>query len=99
MKAAADDAGIAGERGRLVGEGAFEAVADVAELVDFVMEAAEEFAAAGGRRHHETLEHGKLRGRFGQREKLPGGGEAGRGAAGDALSIGKAAQFFAGFAA
>src|SRR6266849_6168488 len=78
---------------------AFEAVSDVVELVDFVVEAAEEFAAAGGRRHHETLEHGKLRERFAQREKLAGRSQAERDAAGDALEIENAAQFFADFAA
>ena len=36
--AAANDAGIGGERGGLVGDGAFEAFADVGELVDFVVQ-------------------------------------------------------------
>ena len=56
----ADDAGVGGERGRLVGDGALEAFADVGEFVDFVVEAAEEVAAAFGWGGEEILEDGEL---------------------------------------
>src|SRR5258707_3711092 len=47
VEAAADDAGIGGESGRLVGEGGFKDLAHIGEFVDLVVEAAEEGAAAG----------------------------------------------------
>jgi len=46
--AGADHAGVGGESGRIVGNGAIEEFADVGELINFKMEMAKEFAAAGG---------------------------------------------------
>src|SRR5260221_9914995 len=46
---AADDAGIGGESGWIVGEGTFKDFADIGEFVDFVVEVPEKLAAASGR--------------------------------------------------
>ncbi len=99
VKAAADDAGIGGERGWLVGERAFKEFAHVSKLVDFVVKAAKEFAASCGRRHHKIFEDGKLRQRFAKREQFARRGQAERNAAGQPLEIENAAQFLANFTA
>ena len=60
VKAGTNDAGIGSESGRLVGEGAFEAVADVGKFVNFVEEETEKGAAASGRRREEIAQDRKL---------------------------------------
>ena len=57
MVTAADHAGIGGQGGRLVGDGAFEPIADVGEFVDFLMEVTKKFASAGGGRRKEIFQH------------------------------------------
>src|SRR5258707_10859700 len=70
VEAAADDAGIGGESGWIVGEGTFKDFADIGEFVDFVVEVPEKLAAASGWRHHEIFEDRKLREGFAQREEF-----------------------------
>ena len=97
--AGADDAGFGGDGGRLVGEGFFEAFADIGELVDFLEEDADEVAATGLRRGEEFLQDGELREGFAEGEEFAGSGEAKSDAAGEALEVLDAAQLFADFAA
>src|SRR5260370_24187336 len=47
MVTAADHAGIGGQGRRLVGDGALEPIADVRELVDFLLESPKKFASPG----------------------------------------------------
>jgi hypothetical protein len=74
--ATADNAGIGREGGRLVGNGALEALAHVGELIDLVVEEAEEVAAAFGRSGEKIFEHGDGRERFSKGNQFPGRGEA-----------------------
>ena len=99
VEAVANDSGIGGERRRLVGDGVFEALADVGEFVDFVVEMAKEIAAAFGRSGEEIFERRKLRERFAQRDEFARRCEAERDAAGEAFEIEDAAELFADFAA
>jgi len=99
MKAGADDAGFGGDGGRLVGEGFFEALADVGEFIDLIVEDADEIAAAGGRRSNKILEDGKLREGLAEGKEFARRGEAESDAAGEALEILNAAKLFANFAA
>jgi len=60
VEAAANDAGLGGQRGRFIGDGVFKKFADVGEFVDFVVNPAKKIAAARGWRHHEILQHRNL---------------------------------------
>ena len=77
----------------------FEALADVGEFVDFVVEMAQEIAAALWRSGEEIFEHRKLRERFAQGDEFARRGQAERDAAGEALEIEDAAELFADFVA
>ena len=59
--AGADHAGFGGGGWRLVGDGLFEFFADVCKFIDFVVEIAEEIAAAGLRRGEEIFQDRELR--------------------------------------
>jgi len=69
---AADDTRIGGDSGRLVGDGALEPFADVGELVDFVVQAAQEIAATFEWSGDEILQHRNLRERLAQRDQFAG---------------------------
>ncbi len=73
MVTAADHARIGGEGWRLVGDGAFEAFADVSELVELLVELAKKFAAADGRRREEIFQDRKLRERLAQGDEFARG--------------------------
>src|SRR5258708_39306073 len=70
VKAAADDAGIGGESGRIVGEGTFPDFAAIGELVDLVVKMAENIAAAHGGRRYKSFEESELREGFARRGEL-----------------------------
>jgi len=58
MVTAADHTGIGGQGGRLVGDGAFQPIADVSEFVDFLMKLTKQFAAARGLRRKKFFSTG-----------------------------------------
>jgi len=64
VKAGADDAGVGCESGRFVGERAFEAIADVGKLIDFIEKKTKKGAAASRRRSQKIAQDRKLRERF-----------------------------------
>ncbi len=97
--AAANDAGIVGESRRLVGNGAFEALANVGEFVDLAMQMAEQRAAADRRRRQEILQHRKLYQRFAQRNKFARRCQPESNAAREPFEVLNAAELFANFAA
>ena len=95
--AGANNAGIGGKSRWIVGDGALEAFADVGEFVDFVVEAAEEFAPARRGRDHEILQHRELAERFAQRDEFARSGQAQCDAAGEAFQVQNSAKFLANF--
>src|SRR5579859_8121830 len=99
MEARANDAGISGERRRLVGESAFESVADIGEFVDFVEEKTEQGAAAGGRWRQKISQDGKLSERFPESKKFARRCKAERDAARKTFEILNTFQLFANFSA
>ncbi len=96
---AADHSRIAGQGGWLVGDGAFEPVADVGELVDFLVEVTKKFAAASGRRRQKILQHRKLCERLAQRHELARSRKTQRDAAGEPLEVEDALELLADFSA
>src|SRR5215472_13254546 len=70
VKAAANNPRFCRECRGLVGDSALKTFANIGEFVDFVMKAAEKFAASGGRRHYEILQYGKLAKRLTQGDEF-----------------------------
>src|ERR1700731_41214 len=99
MVTAANHARIGGQGRRLVGDGAFEPVADVGELVDFLVEMTKKFAAPGGLRRKEILQHRELYERLAQRHELTRSRQTQRDPAGEPFEIEDAFEFLADFAA
>src|SRR2546425_2372539 len=93
--ARADYAGFAGLRGRLLGNGALQAFADVAELIELLKEMAQAAAPHGCMGRKEFLECRQVRERFSQRDHLPWRGDPQRDAAGQPFQVEDALQFFA----
>src|SRR5258707_10265360 len=96
---AADHAGIGGQGRRLVGDGAFQPIADVSEFVDFLMKLTKQFAAARGLRRKKILQHRKLYQRLAQRHEFARSRKTQGDAAGEPLKVEDAFEFLADFAA
>src|SRR5258708_21553100 len=99
MKTGTNHAGVGCHSGRFVGDRAFEGFANIGQLVDFGVQAAEESAASGRRRRDEIFENGKLREGFAEGYEFAWTGVTEGDAASEAFEVLNAAQFLANFAA
>src|SRR6266571_3128250 len=97
--AAANYPRIGGQGRRLIGNGAFEALADIRELVDLLVEVAKKFAATNRGRREKILQHRQLRKRLAKRDQLAGRGKTQCDAAGEPLKVEDSFELFANFAA
>ena len=92
IEAPADHPGIGGERGRIFGDGLFEALLQAGEFVDFAVQGRE---ARGGAIGEIAAEQGNAGDRLAQGDEIAGAGQAKRGAAGEALEILNGTQILA----
>src|ERR1700674_2729027 len=99
MVTAANHARIGGQGRRLVGDGAFQPIANVGEFVDFLMKLTKQFAAAGGLRRKKNLQHRKLDERLAQRHEFARSRKPQSDPAGEPLEVEDAFEFLADFAA
>ncbi len=97
--AGANDAGISGESGRFVGDGALKAFADIGEFINFFVEATKKFAATDGRGRHKILQDRELAERFAQSDEFARSGQAQGDAAGEAFEVEDTAEFLANLSA
>src|SRR6266403_4991958 len=95
----ANHSGISRKRRRLIGNRAFEALANIGEFIDFLMKLPKQFAAPGGRRRKKILQHRKLHERFTKRHKFARSRQAQGDAARKPLEVLDAFEFLAKFAA
>src|SRR6202795_577052 len=97
--AASNHAGIGSESGRLVGDGAFKALAHVGQFIKLAVQLAEQRAATDRRRRQKILEHRKLAQRFAQRDEFARRCQAESDSAREPLKVLDAAQLFSNLSA